>query len=97
MKINNVKLLKFLEAIDNNLLGLIMQLIALYKAIVARFPVEAQHCPKVLRYLNNSIQGQLMQLHPEFVQNICESRMRQHPQSRRKDLFEDNSVVGVQL
>jgi hypothetical protein len=66
MKINNAKLLKFFEAIDNNLLGLIMQLLALCKTITARFPAKAQHCPEILRYLSNSVWGQLMKLHPEF-------------------------------
>jgi hypothetical protein len=48
MKVNNTKLLKFLEAISKDPLGLIMQLIAFSKAIVARFPAEAQHRPKIL-------------------------------------------------
>jgi hypothetical protein len=41
MKVNNTKLLKFLEAIGRNLFGLIMQLIALSEAVAARFPTEA--------------------------------------------------------
>jgi hypothetical protein len=48
MKVNNAKLLKFLEAISSDLLGLIMQLIAFSEAIAARFPTEAQHHPKIL-------------------------------------------------
>jgi hypothetical protein len=78
MKVNNAKLLKFLEAIGSDLLGLIMQLIAFSEAIAARFPAEAQHRPKILRHLSNSAQGQLMQLHPEFEQNLGESGMMQH-------------------
>jgi hypothetical protein len=40
MKVNNTKLLKFLEAIGRNLFGLI-KLIALSEAVAARFPTEA--------------------------------------------------------
>jgi hypothetical protein len=60
MKVNNTKLLKFLEAINNDLLGLIMQLISFSEAIAARFSTEAQHHPKILRHLSNSIWGQVM-------------------------------------
>jgi hypothetical protein len=49
MEINNAKLLKFIEAINNNLLWLIMQLIALSEAVTARLPAEAQHSPEILR------------------------------------------------
>jgi hypothetical protein len=41
MKVNNTELLKLLEAIGSNLLGLIMHLIAFSKAIAARFPAKA--------------------------------------------------------
>jgi hypothetical protein len=57
MKIYNANLLKFLEAIDSNLLGLIMQLIALSKAIATRFSTDFQHYPKILRHLSNSVRG----------------------------------------
>jgi hypothetical protein len=66
MKICNTNLLKFLEAIDSNLLGLIMQLIALSKAIATRFSTDFQHYPKILRHLSNSVRGQLMQLYMKF-------------------------------
>jgi hypothetical protein len=41
MKIDKAKLLKFLEAINNNLLRLIMHLIALSRAVAARLFAEA--------------------------------------------------------
>jgi hypothetical protein len=66
MKINNAKLLQFLEAIDSNFLWLIMQPIAFSKAIAVRLPVEAQHSQEILRQLSNSVRGQLMQLHPKL-------------------------------
>jgi hypothetical protein len=47
MKVNNAKLLKFLEAIGSDLLGLIMQLIAFSEPIATRFLAEAQHHPKI--------------------------------------------------
>jgi hypothetical protein len=63
MKVDNAKLVKFLEAVNSNLLRLIMQLIVLSKAVAARLPTEAQYNPEMLRQLGNSVQGQLMQLH----------------------------------
>jgi hypothetical protein len=82
MKIDNTKLLKFIEAINSNLLGLIVKLIALSKAIAARSPIEAQRYPEILRHLNNSIQGQLMQLHLEFEQNLNNSKAIHSPTTK---------------
>jgi hypothetical protein len=73
MEVNNAKLLKFLEAVYSNLLCLIMQLIALCKAIAARLSTEAQHGPEILRQLGNRIWNQLMQLHLKLQQDFYES------------------------
>jgi hypothetical protein len=48
MKIDNSKLLIFIEAINKDLLRLIMQLMAFSEAIADRFPTEAQHRLEVL-------------------------------------------------
>jgi hypothetical protein len=48
MKIDNSKLVIFVEAINKDLLRLIMQLMAFSEAIAARFLAEAQHCLEVL-------------------------------------------------
>jgi hypothetical protein len=66
MKVNNTELLKNFKAIDNGLLGLVMQLMALSEAITARIPAEIQHHTKILQHLSNNVHGKLMQLHPEF-------------------------------
>jgi hypothetical protein len=97
MEVNNAKLLKFLEAVNSNLLWLIMQLIVLSKAISTRLLTEAQHSPKILRQLDNSIRGQLMQLHPKLQQNFCESRMRWHVKPHREKFLKDNNLIVVQL
>jgi DNA-binding FadR family transcriptional regulator len=90
-------LLEFLEAIGSDLLGLIMQLIAFSEAIATRFPADAQFHLEILRHQSNSVRCQLMQLDSEMEQNLSESGMRRHLQSRGKKFFEDNSLIGVQL
>jgi hypothetical protein len=47
MEVYNAKLLILLEAIDNNLLRLVMQLITFREPITAGHPTEAQHCPEI--------------------------------------------------
>jgi hypothetical protein len=70
MKVNNTELLEFLKAIVNDLLGLIMQLIAFSETIAARFPAKAQYRLEILQHLSNSVRGQLMQLDLEFEQKL---------------------------
>jgi hypothetical protein len=55
MEINNAKLLKFLEAINGNLLWLIMQLIGLSEAVTARLPAEAQPSPKIAEQYHSGL------------------------------------------
>jgi hypothetical protein len=97
MKIDNTKLLIFVESIDREILRVIMKLIAFSKTIAARFPTEAQRRPEILRHPSDSVQSQLIQLHLELEQNLGERRMRQHPQSRGKKLFEDNNFIYIWL
>jgi hypothetical protein len=66
VEIDNQKVLKFLKAVNSNLLRLIMQLIALSEVVAARLSVRAQYNPEILRQLSNNIQSQLMQLHPKL-------------------------------
>jgi hypothetical protein len=97
MKIDNTELLKFLEAVNNNLLRLIMQLIALSEAVAAGLSVEAQHNPEIHRQLGNDIRGQLMQLHSILEQILRDSRMRWHSQPHREKLLKDNGLIVVWL
>jgi hypothetical protein len=66
VEIDNQKVLKFLKAVNSNLLRLIMQLIAPSEVVTARLSVRAQYNPEILRQLSNNIQSQLMQLHPKL-------------------------------
>jgi hypothetical protein len=93
MKIDNTELLKSLEAINNDLLWLIMQLIMLCKSIAAGFPTEAHHSPKILRQLGNGVHGQLMQLQPIFKQDLGESWMRWHLRPRGENLLKNNGLI----
>jgi hypothetical protein len=47
VKVNNAKLLNFLEAVKKGLLGLITQLTVLNEAVSARLLAEAQHSPEI--------------------------------------------------
>jgi hypothetical protein len=67
------------------------------EAIATFLPTEAQHSPKVLRHLGDSIRGQLMQLDPILKQDLGENQMRQHWQPRSKTLLEDNNLIIIWL
>jgi hypothetical protein len=55
MKIQNAKLLKSFEAINNNLLRLVVELVTLRESVAAAFAAVAHHNAKVLRQLSDVI------------------------------------------
>jgi hypothetical protein len=55
MKIQNAKLLKSFEAINNNLLRLVVELVTLRESVAAAFATIAHHNTKVLRQQSDVI------------------------------------------
>jgi hypothetical protein len=92
-KVHAAELLELFTSVDLHFLWLIVQLIALHKAVTAWHSAEAHYRPKVLRQLGKSIRGQLVELHPKLDQTVSKDRLRRHLEPTYEKHFKHNNFI----
>jgi hypothetical protein len=82
-----------LALLEMNLLVLVVQLIMLCEDIGSRMASAGSDRPDKLTDLNDSIRRQMVQLHSEFAQDVCENQMWRHTELGSEKFFEGDNFV----